>query len=157
MQHSSLSCSAFSDQEKSWPATKLCHGETFMVPVEIHINLTIRGLDFTTNATPPPQIGCWSQKVSIHFRMINVQHFFNLEVRNRCLKNVETRSQRRQNTAYTTIFFLVSDAFVIDQFFGSGSRLDPDSGVLWIQGLKKRSKVSNNHNIILLFSDFYNF
>ena len=25
-----------------------------------------------------------------------------------------------------------------------------------IQGLKKRSKMFNNHNIILLFSDFYN-
>ena len=42
--------------------------------------------------------------------------------------------------------------------------LDPDldSGVFWIriririQGLKKRSKMLNNHDIILLFSDFYN-
>ena len=35
---------------------------------------------------------------------------------------------------------------------------DPDSGVFWIriQGLKKRSKMLNNHDIILLFSDFYN-
>ena len=38
---------------------------------------------------------------------------------------------------------------------------DPDwiriQGVFWIliQGLKKRSKLSNNHNIILLVSDFY--
>ena len=45
---------------------------------------------------------------------------------------------------------------------------DPDSGVLWIririrlrnmvriQGPKKRSKMLNNQDIILLFSDFYN-
>ena len=35
---------------------------------------------------------------------------------------------------------------------------DPDSGVFWIriQGLKKRSKMLHNHDIIELFSDFYN-
>ena len=45
--------------------------------------------------------------------------------------------------------------FSLIQYFIFGSRLDPDSG---IQGLKKRSKMSNNHNINLLFSDFsFNF
>ena len=34
--------------------------------------------------------------------------------------------------------------------------LDPDSGVFRIQGLQKRSKIINDHNIILLFSDCYN-
>ena len=41
----------------------------------------------------------------------------------------------------------------------SGSGLDPDSWVFWIQiriRNRIRTKMSNNHNKIVLFSDFYN-
>ena len=44
------------------------------------------------------------------------------------------------------------------QIYIKNSVSDPDSWVFWIQiqGLKKRSKMLNNHDIILLFSDFFN-
>ena len=62
-----------------------------------------------------------------------------------------------KNVHWSKILF---DALKISVSY-SDPEPDPDwiriQGVLWIriQGLKKRSKLSNNHNIILFFSDFY--
>ena len=64
--------------------------------------------------------------------------------------------------------FVASDdpkvGIVISLFDTLISVSDPDSGFFWIRihnpkpdpGAYKRSKRLNNHNIILLFSDFYN-
>ena len=61
-------------------------------------------------------------------------------------------AQNSQISVFFDIFVVVS---------GSASDPDPDSGVfwirirIWIQG-RKKVKMFNNLNIILIFSDYYN-
>ena len=63
-----------------------------------------------------------------------------------------TRSRLFTDTNRYALTHCCSNLLSWNQCYG----LDPDSGVFRIQGLQKRSKIINDHNIILLFSDCYN-